>query len=86
MSKKNTRERSAPLRCARACQCDVCHMHRCAGSPLYTTQMFADLDPLQRRIQLERHLARGVCPHHGPPFKQYELTATQLDKYRALWD
>ena len=70
---------------ARVCQCDICHGHRQAGSPFYHEHIrFSQLEPLQQRIQLERHAARGVCPHLGPPWSLYELNERQRDKYAHL--
>ena len=53
---------------------------------LYTTDRpFRELGVLQQKIQLERHLAHGVCPHLGPPFTPEELTESQYAKYKQLW-
>lgn len=71
----------------RACMCDVCHFHRQTGSVLYTTSSnFGDLSEVQQKIQLDRHLTHGVCPHLGPPFRLDELTHKQQNKYKAIWD
>lgn len=69
------------------CYCDICEMHRAAGSPWYSAKTsFSDLSPLQQRIQLERHRWRGVCLFSGPPFMGGELTKAQWNKYNFLWD
>ena len=60
-------------------------MHRESGSPLYTTLDWAQLTQLQQKIQLERHVALGACPHHGPPWDPADLTRAQRDKCHALW-
>jgi len=46
---------------------------------------YSALQPVHKKIQLERHKARGVCTFFGPPFYAYELTHAQLDSYRCLW-
>jgi len=69
------------------CYCDICEMHRAAGSPWYIAKTnFDELTPLQQRIQLERHRWRGVCLFDGPPFMGGELTKAQWNKYCFLWD
>ena len=53
---------------------------------LYTTDRhFSELGVIQQNIQLARHATHGACPHLGLPFRPRDLSAEQLDRYRALW-